>query len=111
MAEQKKYINFIEMYRKAYPDLQKERQWWVVEGGVVDVKFWTFAGGGNKIKGGGSKFWSFCENVIIECPSLQQLHQILQTELNFYLVNIYTNIWQNHDFLSFFSLYHTATRQ
>ena len=42
----------------------------VEEGG--DVKFWTFAGGGyqnrtsaNK-EGGESKFYSFCENAIIE---------------------------------------------
>ena len=43
-------------------------------GGGVDVKFWTFAGGGlpkwKKCEQGGwgSKIWSFCENVLIECP-------------------------------------------
>ena len=55
--------------------------WWVVvmpvvRGGGVDVRFWTFSGGGwrlpksNKCEqgGGASKFWSFCENVIVECP-------------------------------------------
>ena len=46
-----------------------------VKGGWgLDVKFWTFAGGGfTKMelvqkKGKGSKFWSFCDNVIIEWP-------------------------------------------
>ena len=48
-----------------------------VIGGEVgdDVKFWMFAvGGGTKIKQvqarveEGSKFWSFYENVKIECP-------------------------------------------
>ena len=27
MIDQKKYIHFIEMYRKSYPDLQKEKQY------------------------------------------------------------------------------------
>ena len=44
-------------------------------GGGVDIKFWTFSGGGvTKIEqvrtmgeGGGSKVWSFCENIITEC--------------------------------------------
>ena len=31
--DQKKYINFIEMCRKAYPDLQKEKHRLVVVGG------------------------------------------------------------------------------
>ena len=53
-----------------------------VEGGMeVDVKFWKFAGEGYQSRtsanmetvggragGGGFKFWSFCENLIIECP-------------------------------------------
>ena len=40
----------------------------------ADVKFWTFEGEGFsksykcKQGGGGSKFWSLCDNIIIECP-------------------------------------------
>ena len=33
MTDQKKYINFIDMHRKTYPDLQKENCWWVGGGG------------------------------------------------------------------------------
>ena len=37
------------MYRKAYPDLPKEKRWWVVVVvGGIDVKFWTSAVGGYK---------------------------------------------------------------
>ena len=34
MTDQKRYINFTDMDRKTYPDIQKEDQWW-----GVDVKF------------------------------------------------------------------------
>ena len=39
---------------------------------VGDIKFWTFTGGGvtkteHVQTGGGSKFWWFSDNVIIEC--------------------------------------------
>ena len=51
----------------------------VVEGGGrLDVKFWTFAGGRvTKMEQvrtsgeGGSKFWPFCENIIIKGPRAQ----------------------------------------
>ena len=33
LTDQKKYINFIEMYRKAYPGLKKEKYGLVVVGG------------------------------------------------------------------------------
>ena len=43
MADQKKYNNFMEIYRKAYPDLQKGKQWWLV---MVVVVEWLLGGGG-----------------------------------------------------------------
>ena len=55
----------------------------------ADVKFWTFVEGGGRGGGGGggvtkiqqvrtrdegiSKFWSFCDNVIIECPHTRRV--------------------------------------
>ena len=48
MTDQKKYINFIDMHRKTYPDLKKKNFWGGGGGGgggQVDVIFWKFAGG------------------------------------------------------------------
>ena len=58
----------------------------------VNVKFWTFAGGGviafeqarTRGRGGGAEFWSFPENVMIECP-----HTYLNTMLYNWL-HVYT---------------------
>ena len=46
MSDQKKYINFSEIYRKAYPDLQKEKHLWVV---VVAVLVVVVEGGCSKV--------------------------------------------------------------
>ena len=106
MSDQKKYNNFMEIYRKAYPDLQKGKQWWLV---MVVVVEWLLGGGVLLIqcferlregvyqnrtsanKGEGGQIWSFCNNVITECPlylsQLSRMKKKPQAPSNIFHIN------------------------
>ena len=72
MTDQKKYINFIDMHRKTYPDLQKENCWWV--GGGVGWGGWC-----NILevcRGGGYQNWTNANNLVGGVPNLVILGEV-----------------------------------